>query len=270
MQPDFGYWLIRNLAQHKADHMRRTYEVVFPRGMTHTQVLDFVRSVLGELPRPGVLEPTYSVVFEKFADSNGKKYYFHVPGHVSKKFDKLLDKKIEGIAIDPVTGADDKVAAKAWDLAYEITMQGTESPLRILVSEHVAASIDVNFDALDQDEALVLQWVVIPDRPRQPTAADKDKVGDFTLHAVARIGARGEDAQQMLLDLGASLRSVNSHGSQLRKRVAARCGGPYPSAGRYERLPDLSECRRVHGADGVAAGRRQCNPSSAVAARQDD
>jgi hypothetical protein len=97
-------------------------------------------------------------------------------------------------------------------------MSGSAS-LRIKVPEHVAASIDANFDGLDEDEALVLQWVVMPDRPRRPDEGDKDKVGDYTLNAVARIAACGKDARQMLANLGGSLRSVDSHGSVFRKRI---------------------------------------------------
>jgi hypothetical protein len=48
-------------------------------------------------------------------------------------------------------------------------MRGSVVPLRIKVPEHVASSIDVDFDGLDEDEALVLRWVVMPDRPRAPS-----------------------------------------------------------------------------------------------------
>src|SRR5207248_10554728 len=71
--------LFRSLCfQRRADHMRRTYELAFPRGMTQVQVLDFVRSAVGELPRPRFLQPAYTLVFEKYADSEGKRYYLHV------------------------------------------------------------------------------------------------------------------------------------------------------------------------------------------------
>lgn len=199
--------------------MRRTYEIGLPRGMTQAQVLDFVRSAIGELPRPQFLRPAYTLVFEKYATKDGKRYFIHVPGHVRTKIDKLLDKKIEGISIEPVKASDDVVAQTKWEKTVELAMRGINDPLRIIVPEHVAASIDANFEGLDDDESIVLQWIVFPDRPRRPDEASKEKVKDYTLHAVARIGTKGTDAKQMMLNLTASLRSVNSHGSVFSRRM---------------------------------------------------
>jgi hypothetical protein len=220
-----GVFGVRHFFQQRADHMRTTYQLNFPRGMTQTNVLDFVRSAVGELPRPRFLQPAYTLVFEKYADKEGKRYYLHIPGHVRTKVDRLLDKKIDGISIEPVNDEDDRVARTNWQETAEITMQGNVVPLRIKVPEHVAASIDANFDTLDEDEALVMQWVVLPDRPRAPTDGDKDKVGDYTLNAVARIGACGKDAKQMIANLGGTFRSVDSHGSHFRKRIMLDVSG---------------------------------------------
>jgi hypothetical protein len=73
---------VRLFFQKRADHMRQTYEIAFPRGMTQVQVLDFVLSAIGELPRPRFRQPAYTLVFEKYADREGKRYYLHIPGHV--------------------------------------------------------------------------------------------------------------------------------------------------------------------------------------------
>jgi hypothetical protein len=211
-----GWWLVTIRGQVMADRMRRTYELTFPRGMTQIQVLDFVTSILGELPRQRTLHPAYAVSFEKYADHEGKHYYLHVPGHVSTKVDKLLSKKIDGISIE--VAERDPVHSTNWLETIEFTMRGTTTPLRISAASQVASSIDANFDDLDKDEALVMQWIIVPDIPRRPTPEDKDKVSEHTLHAVLRVGAVGEDANRNALNLMASIRSVNSHGSAFVRR----------------------------------------------------
>lgn len=210
-------WLVRQLLQRRADKMRKTYSLTFPAGMEQAQVLDFVRSVMSQLPRPKILQPAYAVAFETYADHAGKHHYLHVPGHVSIKVDKLLNKKIAGIGIEQLKDADDLVLTRQWQTAIEIGMSG-DKKFRIMEPAHLAASIDVNFDSLDQDEALVLQWVVIPDRARRPTPEDKTKVEDHTMHAVARIGAVGNKSAQLVADLAGVLASVNSHDSRFYKR----------------------------------------------------
>jgi hypothetical protein len=207
--------------------MRRTYQLFFPRGMTDEQVLDFVRSALGELPRPRFLQPAHSLVFEKHGSKDGKRWYLHIPGHVNAKVDRLLDKKIEGISIEPVSAEDDVVANTAWQEVAELAMVGSAVPLRIPVAKSLAASIDANFDGLDEDEALVMQWVVRSDRPRGPDEGDKNKIGDVTIHAIARIGACAKtpkDAKQMLRNLGGTFHSAESYGSHFRKRIVLDAG----------------------------------------------
>lgn len=222
-----GLIAMKHAFQRRADRMRRTYEIVHPRGMTDDQVTDFVRSALGEMPMPQPLRPAYAVSIEKYGDHEGKCYYLCIPGHVSTKLDKLLSKKIDGVSLEPVKPEDDKVRNTPWRQTLEIGMRGS-ALLRIIDPKHVASSIDANFDDLDKDEALVMQWVVIPDRARIPTPETKDKVSDHTLHAVLRIGATGniverdgkkiDEAKQNLMNLAGSFRSVNSHNAKLQKR----------------------------------------------------
>lgn len=213
-----GYKLVRFHSQIMADRYRSTFQLDFPSTITHDAILDFVRSVVGELPRPTIIEPAYAISFEKYADHNGKKYFLHVPGHVRTKVDKLLSKKIDGIGIEPVKPSDDLVRTTFWDRALELTMMGTGA-FRVMSAPGAASSIDANFDDLAEDEALVMQWVIIPDGPRKSTPETKDKVSDHTLFAVARIAARGEDAHQNLRNLYGSLRSVNSSNAKLTERL---------------------------------------------------
>lgn len=215
-----GAFLVMSASQRFTNKMRISYRLKFPKDMKETQVVDFIRSAMGELPGPRFMQPIHALVFETYADANGKRQYLHVPGHVSLKVDKLLSKKIAGIAIEPVTDEDSPFLFRDWDKAVELGMRGYDVPLRIPVPAQTAASIDVNFDALDEDEAVVMQWIVFRDEPRQPTPEDKDKVTDQTLFAVARVAAAGKDARRMVRDLCRSMRSVSSHGSLFTRRLA--------------------------------------------------
>ncbi len=214
-----GGFLLRFHFQKRADHMHTTYEIHFPRGMTHEHVLDFMRTVVTELPRPKFLRPAHTLVLEKYADGLGKHYYLHMPGHVRTNIDQLLDTMIDGVSIERVSEDEDRVARTDWTYALEVTMSGTAAPLRVDDPKRIAASIDAKFKNLAQDEALVLQWVLIPDRPRSKDEGDKDKLSDFTLHAVARMGARGEHGKQLLLNLVASFNGVGAKGSRLQRRL---------------------------------------------------
>ena len=105
--------------QRRADHMRRTYELSFPRSMTHEQVLAFIRSLSG-LPGPKFLQPVHALVFEIYADETGVKNYLHVPGHVDSRVDNLLEEHIDGISLTPVPTRRGPVALRT----------GTEPSLR--------------------------------------------------------------------------------------------------------------------------------------------
>jgi len=211
-------WGVRAFFQNRADHMRRTYELGFPRGMTEAHVLDFVRSAIGEIPRPKLLQPVYPMVFEKYADHEGKHYYLHMPGHVRTKVDKLLDKKIEGITIEQVRDADDLVINAEWEYTTELDLKG-DGPLRILSAQGVASSLDANFDSLDEGEALLMQWVVFPDIPRKPEEGYKDKVKDHTMNAQLRLASKGEDAKEMIMNLGGTFSGVSSDKAVFLKRI---------------------------------------------------
>lgn len=215
---------VRHLFQRWADKMRRTYELEIPRGMTHDQVLAFLRAVLGELPRPKFLQPAYTLVLEKYGDANGKRYFLHMPGHVRTNIDQLLEATIEGVGIQLLKDDDDKIANTVWEQATELSMRGTIKPLRIDDEKRIAVAIDAKFRNLTADQALVLQWVVIPDRPRDPSTGDKEKLTDFTMHAVARMAAKGENAAELLLNLQASFRGVSSSHSTLKRRVMLGVG----------------------------------------------
>lgn len=213
-----GIWAIRQPFQHRADHMRKTYELSFPKTMTEDQVLAFIRSLSG-LPGPQFLRPVHAIVFETYADAKGKiKNYIHVPGHVNARVDTLLEEHIGGITITPVPESEDKVAFAPWE-GVELRLQGLITKLRVDHPKDVAASIRASFRTLGAGERVVLQWVVFRDRPRAATGPDKAKVEDHTFHALARIGAVAEEPQRLIRDVYSGLSTVHAPGAHFIKRL---------------------------------------------------
>ena len=109
------------------------------------------------------------------------------------------------------------------------------------------------FKNISAGEAVVLQWVIFPDRPRAATADDEEKVADHTFHAIARLRARGDESHGMIHDLYSVLSSVHSHGAHFRRRLVPDPCGQTRAAVRNARLSHLPQRCGVFGAHGVAA-----------------
>jgi len=216
-----GIFLVRNAAQGKSDHMRQTYELFFPGTMGHEQMLLFIRSLSG-LPKPRFLQPTYAVSFERYADEKGERYFLHTPGKIAARLDELFYEHIDG-SMEPVKAEDDPIVRTPWTQAPELTMTGGQAglttPLRVISPGGTARSMGAQFKNISAGEAVVLQWVIFPDRPRAATADDEEKVADHTFHAIARLRARGDEPHGMIHDLYSVLSSVHSHGAHFRRRL---------------------------------------------------
>jgi Type IV secretion-system coupling protein DNA-binding domain len=207
-------WQLRLILQRRADRMRRTFELSFPAGMDHAQVLAFIRSLSG-LPGPRLLQPVQAIVFETYADENGVRNYIHIPGHVNSRVDNLLEEHIDGIGITPIDH--DYVATTDWH-AVELSMKGVDEQLRVEHARDIATSIRAGFKTLSKGEAAVLQWIVWRDAPRKPTPEAKVKLSDNTFNAIARIGATGEHPDRLIRDVYSGLASSHVYGAQFTKR----------------------------------------------------
>lgn len=216
--------MIRNAEQRHADKLRTTYELFFPGTMSHANVLAFLRSLAG-LPKPKLLQPTYAVSFERYADERGERYFVHLPGRIAARLDELFYGHIDG-SLEPVKPEDDPVRQTHWDHAVELGMRGINKPLRIASPEATAVSMDAQFKNMSAGEAVCMQWVLFPARPTSPTATDKDKVGNESMfHAITRLAAVGERPQGMVLDISSVFRSVEAPGTHFANRVLTDVGG---------------------------------------------
>lgn len=206
--------------------MRQTYEIIPPRGMTHDQLFDFVTSAVSHLPYPRPLSPAYAVSFEKYGDAGGKHCYLHMPGHVYTNVINILKKKISDVIVIEVAPEDDPVATTDWRKVTEIGMKGLRAPLNMISPESFAGTVDAHFDHLNEDDALLAQYVVIPRHHQEPEdPKEKEKLSGFTLSAVVRIAAAGPSAKMNLMNLEGSFRAVGVTGSHFHRRIIPGASG---------------------------------------------
>jgi hypothetical protein len=210
-------FLIRLHYQLEADVKRQTYELCFPSGMTKHDLMEFVPS-LSTVPKPGFLRPLYPVVFEHYADHLGSRYFLSTPGGAEESVDKLFLEHIKGqmelVDVDPV-------AETVWDAAreYNTSVGALTNTFRITSMEGAAATIGTAFKDLQAGEIKVMQWTILPDRPRRPTPENKDKVSEHTFHVLLRIGAKGERPKNMLDGIISPFFSVASSDARLKQRL---------------------------------------------------
>lgn len=228
---------LRNAARHRVDHFRRTYQARFPRDLPHDAVLNFVRSLSG-LPTPKPLQPGHTVVFETYADVTGILHYISIPGHVVADIESLFRTHIAGGSLVKVNEQADLVNID-WDKVNELSTTSVQIPLRIGSPDAVAATILSGFSPLKQDQAVLMQVVMMPSHHHAVTPETKEKLSEPNFLAVMRLASKGEDADTLIRRLYTALASMHTYGMRfkfrgfergIQKRLRARSGmAVYPS-----------------------------------------
>lgn len=206
--------------QRRADHMRKSFELIFPPTMNPAQVLAFTRSLSG-LPHPKLFGAVHAPVFEVHADVDGFRYFLHIPGHVDASVDIWLKDHIPGVNLVPLES--DPVAATRWT-GTQITLRGHDTQLHI--EDVVNASVDMrsNFKKLREGESAVMQWLIWPARHEVVTPENKTKLSDKTFNVSLRMGAAGEYPERILQDLYMGLRRASKTGANFRRRPVLNVG----------------------------------------------
>ena len=213
---------MKSYKDREADASRRTYLITFPRDVDSASVLNFIRA-LGGLPKPQMFKATHTIAFETYADVRGIKHYLSIPPHVIANVESLLRTHIVGSALSPA-----EVPDVGWDEAIELGMNNAHVPLRIGSPEAVTATILSSFSPLQSDQAVMMQWIVTPTRPRQIPDRGEDKgrlkakVDDVMFLAVGRIAGKGKDASSLVRRLYMGLASTHSQGVHFTKRAVLR------------------------------------------------
>src|SRR6266540_1038463 len=163
----WGVAYVKLLDQGWYDRNRQPYVLTFPSQLDTEQVLRWVYSVAGTLRRPwwSVLG-VKTLAFETVTDSHNIRHRLLIPWQHADYVTAQLRSHIPGInAVH-----DDNPTFHEWSCGVEFGMTNLHHRFRITKPEAVAATILASLQALKDDEAVVLQWVITPAGHEQPPA----------------------------------------------------------------------------------------------------
>lgn len=206
--------------QHEAG--RITYQVIFPGDTPKQALLDFVRALSG-LPRPRLFRHVQTVVLDTYRDSLGFRWFITVPNGVSDELKELLRAHVGGARLD--LAEDDPVSGTAWEVARQLRTTGVHLPFNIYDADAACTTILSKFSPVEKDQALVMQWVVIPGRTAGPVPPPgtwakfsvdekkyKDKNTEPRFMGVVRIAATGPKAREAVKRVYSGLSTYRAEG----------------------------------------------------------
>ncbi|QNA75401.1 type IV secretory system conjugative DNA transfer family protein [Streptomyces sp. So13.3] len=207
---------------------RRTFVCVFPREVSHEDVLNFLRSV-GGLPPPQAFRKAQCIIFEMYGDAYGIRHFLSVPDHVATDVVGLMRTHIPGTNIQELDHGSDPLAAVTWDRVAEIGMSSGSTPIRVKSPRGAISTLLTHFSNLSAGHAILLQWVISPAKSQstqsrgsgQPSSKlDKsrlaEKFSDSTFIATGRISSRGANARGQIQQVYNSLAATHTHGVKFR------------------------------------------------------
>jgi hypothetical protein len=156
--------MIKLSDQRNRDHQRKTYKLYFPNELEAESVTAWVRSISGTLRSSrSRLNGVPTVAFELWATSKGIEHRLLVPWQHADYVISQLRSLVPGIRVTP----DEEYPHRLWTSAVEVGMTNSSRQLRIYDAGNTSASLLASVQALDADEAILVQWVATPAIPRK-------------------------------------------------------------------------------------------------------
>lgn len=228
------------------DQHRESYLVTFPTDLDSDRVLAWLRSVTGTLPKRKTSRMTVeTMVFETWATPAGITHRLMIPSSAAEYIAAQLRTHGRGIT---VTKDEDRPAIE-WNAGVEIGMSNPARSLRIVKHSDIAASLLGSIQALQADEAVMIQWVTTPapfERPPSkefnsqstefhyrsvltgPSEAGNDelqdrrqKLSEQNMLAIGRVVAKASTsnrAAELVLRVESALSATNSAGNYFKSR----------------------------------------------------
>jgi hypothetical protein len=188
-----GVRLVRLFDQAKHDRNRKTYTVAFPADLSTEAVMAWVRSISGTMQSgPIRLQGVPSMVFEVWATDRGMIHRLKVPWQQADYIVSQLRSLVPGVRVSP----EEDQLWHDWTAIVELGETRPSRSLRINSSDEIAASLLASVQALDEGEAVLIQWVVSPAVPERPPATDDNRMSnDFSLRNI--LGVRPATSDEM-------------------------------------------------------------------------
>ena len=181
--PVLPYYYARIWKQRRLDAARISFGLTFPRGVDQGDAQGLVQSLSGiqSVRR----SPWPTLVFELIKDHRGISHYLWVPPTYEQYVFAQLYSAIPGLRADPV-----KVPAWRWNLAAEVGLTGSRFPLRLTDPAATARRILATPGTLYRNEAVTLQWIVVPTQATDTEDREAAKKQAGAIFAViGRVGA---------------------------------------------------------------------------------
>lgn len=170
---------MRFKAQATRDAGRDIYSVTFPTELSSDHVLAWLRSIGGTLPRrTGGFFARDSLVFETWATSAGFTHRLMTPKGSAEYITSQLRAHARGITVSK----DADRPSINWTAGVEVGMSNPLRQLRIAKHSDLSASLLAALAPLQDDEMMMIQWVVAPapfERP--PTSNEYVYSGEFSV-----------------------------------------------------------------------------------------
>lgn len=218
---------------------RRTFELIFPRGIKPEAVEAVMRSLKGlQLPRWRRLVDAPSVVFEIVATDTSVGFFITVERGTADFVLGQLRSTLPGVRVTSAQAPTLSASATA-----ELALVGADDVLRVQRAEQVSTAILSALRPLDEGEQLAVQWVIAPaasaapvrrswvmerlgfisNTPQpKPTKGAREKQEGPHLLAAVRLGAVAADAQRarrLLRRLLGAFHVANAPRAHLRRRL---------------------------------------------------
>lgn len=151
------------------DLNRETYLVTFPTELDADRVMAWLRSISGTLPRrSGSPFSKDTLVFETWATPTGITHRLMIPKGAAEYVAAQLRTHGRGITVTK----DDTRPSVEWTAGVEVGMSSPLRQLRVQKHSDLAASLLGSVQALQEEEVVLMQWVVTPAKFERLPAKD--------------------------------------------------------------------------------------------------
>lgn len=171
-----GVAMVKVLDQVTRDRQRKVYRLNFPADLDAERVTAWLRSISGTLRTSklsGMFSGSPSIVLEVWASNSGIVHRLRIPWQYEAFIRPRLESLVPGIRMTP----EEEFPTRVWVHALEAGLKETHRQLHIYNAADVSTSILTNFGSLQENETVMMQWVIAPalpqHKPLHDTAASK-------------------------------------------------------------------------------------------------
>lgn len=238
-----GVMAVRRVGQPDKDRQRRTYRLSFPVELDVESVTAWIRSISGTLRSNNTrFSSVPTIVFETWATSRGIMHRIKVPWTHADYVIGQLQGLVPGVRITP----EEEFPRRNWVRGVEVGLSHSSRQLAIYSHAVTSTSLLKSLEALEADEAIIMQWVVSPATPKHPPVYREAQSHHVGLSTVMKSGMANRDEindrrhkldepNVMAVLRVASVAGTNSRAKHLIHRVRSSLSSTRTAAVRFQK-----------------------------------